>query len=311
VIPCRWSKLLSERDQLAAQVAQLERQLARADADSTAAARRAEDSLRATRLELSSLAAGRGMGSQSDPRRAAAELLVAQLHAADRAVRLHSVFPGLPALHWLSRLLCPPSQVIEADEGRRTSERHLARLELQLASLRESAGLTAWGDGVAAQREHMAALRDELMDLRTMLGPAAHHRGREGMESALADGQPVSVQQLKRLCQDYSEQLAKQSEAVASLRKRHTMLKQGVLQTQEGRAIDHCAWLNFCARLSRLRLPDRWCVRGCHARYTDRCRTGGADRKAAEHERHGIGCPAGNGSGGCRSERSCADGSGR
>eukprot|EP01049_Picozoa_sp_SAG25_P019784 SAG25_NODE_6417_length_561_cov_1.170996_2_plen_106_part_01 len=106
MIPCRWSKLLSERDQLAAQVAQLERQLARADADSTAAARRAEDSLRATRLELSSLAAGRGMGSQSDPRRAAAELLVAQLHAADRAVRLHSVFPGLPALHWLSRRLC-------------------------------------------------------------------------------------------------------------------------------------------------------------------------------------------------------------
>ena len=160
----RWSELLAENSKLRQMVEQLEREQAKTYAAHTSDLQRAEMDLRSARIELSALASGR----LGDPRRQAAELLVAQLHAADRAVA-------------------------QASQKQRNAERAAARLELQLASLREAEGLSTWGDGLAAQREHMAALRDELMDLRTMLG--------SGSGGASQSNTHVSVQQLKQLCE--------------------------------------------------------------------------------------------------------------
>ena len=166
----KWSELLQERASLAQQVQNLENAIQKAERAHEQAAAQWDASMRSTRLELAHIAAG-GMG---DPRRQAAELLVAQLHTADRAVS--------------------EAQSLYREEARRAS-----RLNVELAALRQVEGLTAWGDGVAAQREHMAALRDEIMELRTLLGP--------GQKESAADSlhqngpQVLSVQDLQRLCQ--------------------------------------------------------------------------------------------------------------
>ena len=81
----------------------------------------------ASRLELSALAAGGGSGHGGDPRRQAAELLVAQLQAADRAVA-------------------------EAEAEQRMAVREADKLKLEVEAVKSSAGLTPWGDGLAAQR---------------------------------------------------------------------------------------------------------------------------------------------------------------
>ena len=159
----KWSTLLQERTALAQQAEKLEGGVRGAEDAHAQAAVRWDASMRSTRLELAHLAAG----GRGDPRRQAAELLVAQLHTADRAVS--------------------EAQAAYRDESRRAS-----RLDVELTALRQAEGLTAWGDGVAAQREHMAALRcvsphfsklpllfsdhfahcnrDEIMELRTLLG---------------------------------------------------------------------------------------------------------------------------------------------
>lgn len=166
----KWSSLLQERASLEQQVQNLETALQKAERAHEQAAAHWDASMRSTRLELAHIAAG-GMG---DPRRQAAELLVAQLHMADRAVS--------------------EAQSLHRQEARRAS-----RLQVELAALRQAEGLTAWGDGVAAQREHMAALRDELMELRTQLGPGQTEES--AARPQLNGPQVLSVQDLQRLCQ--------------------------------------------------------------------------------------------------------------
>ena len=168
----KWSELLQERASLSQRVGKLEGAVREAEGAHAQAAARWDASMRATRLELAHLAAG-GTG---DPRRQAAELLVAQLHTADRAVS--------------------EAQALHREEARRAS-----RLEVELAALRQAEGLTAWGDGVAAQREHMAALRDEIMELRTLLGPGQAAEEGESAGQQLAGPAVMSVQELQRLCE--------------------------------------------------------------------------------------------------------------
>lgn len=166
----KWSGLLQERALLAQQVQNLENAVQKAERAHAQAAAHWDASMMSTRLELAHIAAG-GTG---DPRRQAAELLVAQLHTADRAVS--------------------EAQSLYREEARRAS-----RLEIELAALRQAEGLTAWGDGVAAQREHMAALRDEIMELRTLLGRG--HVEESTAAQQLNGPQVLSVQDLQRLCQ--------------------------------------------------------------------------------------------------------------
>ena len=87
-----------------------------------------------------------------------------------------------------------PAEVLD-----RLAEQIASRLQVELAALRQTEGLTAWGDGVAAQREHMAALRDEIMELRTLLGPGQTEGSVAGHQ--LNGPQVLSVQDLQRLCQ--------------------------------------------------------------------------------------------------------------
>lgn len=161
----------------------------------------------------------------------------------------------------------------------RESERRAGRLEVELTALREregrrlrprqfanssgvipcrcSVGMTAWGDGVSAQREHMSALRDEIMELRTMLGRGVAPEA--ATDQSIAGQTVMSLQELQRLCEScapgqnadirsispgsvhrrQSSQLQANEKKVAALQSERTRLKEGVIETREAGAIDH------------------------------------------------------------------------